>query len=226
MKLRILKLHPNAQVPVYAHADDACFDLTAATVDGKTHIGQHIDHGHPTTCGTGLAFEVPADHVMLVFSRSGHGCKQALRLANCVGVIDPGYTGEVKVALTQDLFYNDVLESYSAFIKPGDRIAQALILPVPRVEFEVAEQLTITERGAGGFGSTDQGDGSETDPLYKQALLLVTYTKKTSISYVQAHMGIGYNRAARLLETMEKKGILSPMDSSGQRKIIWKGGAA
>ncbi|WP_101048892.1 dUTP diphosphatase [Macromonas nakdongensis] len=157
MKLRILKLHPNAQVPAYAHADDACFDLAAATVAGFSHVGTGIDHGQPVMCCTGLAFEVPQGHVMLIFSRSGHGINQGLRLANCVGVIDPGYTGEVMVKLTQDMLYDAELDARWSFVKPGDRIAQALILPVPRVEFEVAEQLTITERGANGFGSTGQG---------------------------------------------------------------------
>ena len=153
MKLRILKLHPNAQVPVYATEGAGCFDLTAATVDGNTHIGRHVEQTEPLTCGTGLAFEVPHGHVMLVFSRSGHGFRDGVSLSNAVGVIDPGFTGEVKVQLVQDARTDDQgMDLRRTWVKPGDRIAQALILPVPRVEFDVAEQLTITERGAGGFG--------------------------------------------------------------------------
>jgi len=154
MKLRILKLHPNAQVPVYATEGAACFDLHAATVDGAQYIGSSCEHGNPIECGTGLAFEIPEGHVMLIFSRSGHGFNFDTRLANCVGVIDSDYRGEVKVKLTRDP--RDEFVPTLRF-QHGDRIAQALILPVPRVEFEVAEQLTITQRGAGGFGSTGQG---------------------------------------------------------------------
>ena len=84
---------------------------------------------------------------MLLFSRSGHGFSSGVRLANCVGVIDSDYRGEIKIKLQKDTEY-----SYFA-INPGDRIAQGLIIPYPRVEF-VEGELTGTERGAGGFGST------------------------------------------------------------------------
>lgn len=152
MKLKLQLQHPNAKVPTYAHGTDACFDLTAATVDNKTTIGQILSHGSPVVCGTGLAFEVPEGWAMLVFSRSGHGFKSNARLANCVGVIDSDYRGEVLVKLTMDdQFLEDELNLY---VKPGDRIAQACLVQAPRVEFEVCEQLTLTERGAGGFGSS------------------------------------------------------------------------
>lgn len=88
----------------------------------------------------------------MIYSRSGHGFKTNTRLANCVGVIDSGYTGEVMVKLTMDdQLLEDELDLY---VKPGDRIAQAMLIPVPRVEFEVCEQLTLTERGDDGMGST------------------------------------------------------------------------
>ena len=92
---------------------------------------------------------------MLVFSRSGHGFKNGVRLSNCVGVIDSDYRGELLVQLTQD----DRLETHgydlaSTLIKPGERVAQAMVLPVQQVSFEVAEQLSITDRGVGGLGST------------------------------------------------------------------------
>jgi dUTP pyrophosphatase len=90
----------------------------------------------------------------MVYSRSGHGFKANTRLANCVGVIDCGYTGEVMVKLTMD---DQFLENeLDLLVKPGDRIAQAMLIPVPRVEFEVVEQLSFSERGVGGFGSTGQ----------------------------------------------------------------------
>lgn len=65
MKLRICKTHPKSVVPTYAHGPDACFDLYAATVDGKTTLGANITHGSPMLCGTGLAFEVPEGYAML-----------------------------------------------------------------------------------------------------------------------------------------------------------------
>ncbi len=89
---------------------------------------------------------------MLIFSRSGHGFNHNARLANCVGVIDSDYRGEVLVKLSMDDEFCD--PETELYIRPGDRIAQAMLVQVPRCEFEVVEQLTITERGAGGFGST------------------------------------------------------------------------
>ena len=153
MKVRVLKLHPDAQLPKFATDGAACFDLVALTVNDAHHLGANVDHLYPVECGTGLAFEVPAGHVMLIFSRSGHGFKQDMRLANCVGVIDSDYRGEVRVKLTKDPHWDDE-RRLSPFIKPGDRIAQAMILPVPVVELELADSLTETQRGTGGFGST------------------------------------------------------------------------
>jgi len=155
MKLRIQKLHPAASVPAYATEGAACFDLVAATVDGSVNFGSYVQPDEPLTCGTGLAFEVPEGFVMLVFSRSGHGFRNGVRLSNCVGVIDSDYRGELMVQLTQDDRHDaELLDALITFVQPGDRIAQALLLPVPHCTFEVAEQLTLTERGVGGFGST------------------------------------------------------------------------
>ncbi len=142
MKLKIKKLHPDAVVPQYQTAGAACFDLHAVS-DGYVD-----DIAHPNcTFPVGLAFEVPEGHVMLIFSRSGHGFNKDVRLANCVGVIDADFRGPVSVKLTADI-------QGCLGVKVGDRIAQAMIVPIPRVEFEVVEELTTTERGTGGFGST------------------------------------------------------------------------
>lgn len=137
MQVKVKKLDRDAQLPVYGSEGAACFDLYANNLRGDT------------TYGTGLAFEVPEGHVMLIFSRSGHGYKQGVRLANCVGVIDSDYRGEVSVKLHQDRRDVDI---YNA--KCGERIAQAMIIPVDHVTFEEVEELSSTERGAGGFGST------------------------------------------------------------------------
>lgn len=159
MNFRVRKLHPSARLPTYATDGSGCFDLYAATVEGSEHAGAGVYPDAPVTCQTGLAFEVPEGHVMLVFSRSGHGFNQGVRLANCVGVIDADYRGEVAVKLTADEIFVDP-ESFACDrhrhlrVTPGSRIAQALIVPIPRVEFEEVDELSATARGTGGFGST------------------------------------------------------------------------
>lgn len=138
--MKIKRLVPEAKLPEYATAGAAAFDLR--TVKGGT-----ISPGRARTFNTGLAFEVPDGHVMLVFSRSGHGFVHDMRLANCVGVIDSDYRGEVRVRLSCD-------GRAGVIVAEGDRIAQALVLPVERVTFEEVDELGVTERGAAGFGST------------------------------------------------------------------------
>lgn len=152
MKIRIKKLHPNAREPVYGSAGAAAFDLHAATVDSFSTIGKHVVD--PVVCGTGLAFEIPPGHGMLILSRSGHGFSSDVRLANCVGLIDSDYRGEVMVKLTSDREDDDGIDHLH--VKPGDRIAQAIIIPIPAIEFDVVDELTTTVRGAGGLGSTGQ----------------------------------------------------------------------
>jgi dUTP pyrophosphatase len=155
--IKIKKLHPLAKVPAYAHDTDACFDLHACMVDGMAYIGRHVEPGYPVTFGTGLAFEVPEGWAMLIFSRSGQGFNHGVRLANCVGVIDAGFRGEVMVKLTSDALESDFnTDKPPYFVQPGDRIAQAMLVPVHRVAFEVVEELGESERGAGGLGSTGQ----------------------------------------------------------------------
>lgn len=128
------------ELPKKASAGAACFDIQSAD---NTEIA-------PKNSGvvrTGLKFKIPAGYVMLVFSRSGHGFKNGVRLANSVGVIDSDYRGEVKVKLQ-----NDGDETFS--VRYGDRVAQAMLLPVPSVPMVAGVVTEDTERGAGGFGST------------------------------------------------------------------------
>jgi dUTP pyrophosphatase len=158
MKLKIKKLHPDAITPTYATAGSACFDLSAVNIHGVPLNDTEVlaKHGHDNgshtiktsyVFDTGLSFEIPAGQVMLIFSRSGHGFRSDVRLANCVGVIDSDYRGEVRVKLTAD--------SVGAFkVTNGDRIAQAMVIPVEQVEFEEVDELGATERGTGGFGSS------------------------------------------------------------------------
>lgn len=143
MSVRIKLLRPEAVMPAYASAGAACFDI-AASGPGKPHPSDPQAVIYPTA----LAFEVPPGHVMNVYSRSGHGFKNAVRLSNCVGKIDPDYRGELFVCLTCDGYGTP-----SEFCH-GDRIAQAEIVPCPRVHFEVVDELSETARGAAGFGST------------------------------------------------------------------------
>lgn len=150
MKLKAKKLHPDAHPPVYATPGSACFDLVAVTVDDDFDCAL-VERDYPSICGTGLALEIPQGWCMMIFSRSGHGFNSDTRLANCVGIIDSDYRGEVKVKLTCDT------ERGGLKVRPGDRIAQAMLVPVERVEFELVDSLSDTQRGAGGFGST--GDG-------------------------------------------------------------------
>lgn len=140
--MKIKKLHPAAVVPTYGTEGAACFDLYAVQPEAEIRV---VD---TATVRTGLAFEVPQGFVMLVFSRSGHGFKNDVRLANCVGVVDSDYRGELMVKLTNDN------PSDCLAVHPGDRIAQAMLMPVSQTYFEVVDELSSTDRGAGGFGST------------------------------------------------------------------------
>ncbi len=149
MFIKTQKAPPAAVLPIYGSGGAGCFDLTAVEVNGGTDP-VNVLCGAPVLCNVGLAFEIPVGHVMLIFSRSGHGFKNAIRLSNCVGVIDSDYRGTVQVKLTMD-----ASQDYRPIqIKPGDRVAQAMIIPAPYVHFELAEELGETERGEGGFGST------------------------------------------------------------------------
>jgi dUTP pyrophosphatase len=150
--LHVKKVHPDAQLPVYASECAACFDLFAITVEASWHAGAHVYPGMPVTCRTGLAFDIPQGWGMFIYSRSGHGFKHATRLANAVGVIDSDYTGEVMVKLTCDHGVDS--DNPLLFVKPGDRIAQAVLMPIQRFAFAEVNDLKTTARGAGGFGST------------------------------------------------------------------------
>ena len=149
-KLKIKKLHPDAVEPRYATDGSGAFDIPAYLHEATRWRGARLNPENTLTLGTGLSFEIPEGHVMLVFSRSGHGFNRDIRLANCVGVIDSDYRGELKVKLTHDGGeYADTLT-----VQHGDFVAQAMIVPIPKVEFEFVQSLSDTARGTGGFGST------------------------------------------------------------------------
>lgn len=141
MKVNIKKLVEEAKLPSYAKPGDAGMDLTAVTYRYDPDTDCHV-------YGTGLAFEIPESYVGLVFPRSSNRKTNAY-LTNSVGVIDSGYRGEVMVS-----FKNRTLRDYNNPYKVGDRVAQIIILPYPMIEFVEVEELSSTERGEKGHGST------------------------------------------------------------------------
>ena len=151
MNLHLCKLHPNAITPTYATDGSACFDLYAATVNGAKNIGDVVYQGHPVTVDTGLAFEVPPGWMLKIHPRSGLKFKHGVEAF--AGVIDSDFRGSVQILLESA---DDNDDTPPLRINPGDRVAQASMIPSPRVTFHVVEQLSITERGAGGFGSTGE----------------------------------------------------------------------
>jgi len=153
MKLRFKKLKEGAILPTYATDGSAALDLfvPADTPDDVADFSPFTLYTGSVKIGLGIAVEVPLGHVLLLFSRSGHAAKHKVRLANCVGVIDPDYRGEIVVMLYRDSFPS---LGPCLHIRAGDRIAQVVLLPIPRLEPEWAEKLSETARGEGGFGST------------------------------------------------------------------------
>ena len=149
MNINICKLHPAAIVPTYATEGAACFDLHAATVNGFEYIGDVVYQGHPVIVDTGLAFDVPPGWMLKIHPRSGLKFKHGVEAFS--GVIDSDFRGSVCVLLEAE---DDRDESPPLRINPGDRVAQASLVPAPRVTFTVVEQLSLTERGDAGFGST------------------------------------------------------------------------
>lgn len=141
MKVRFKKLRHNAKSPVRAHETDAGFDLSVA--DSSVNYTQK-----QTTYYTGIAVEIPKGYVGLLFPRSSIH-KTTLRLSNSVGVIDSGYTGEIKAVM--DIRY---LQPSGMPYLHGDRFIQLVIVKLPEIEFEEVEELGQTERGEGGFGSS------------------------------------------------------------------------
>jgi dUTP pyrophosphatase len=144
MKVNFKKLHPAAQLPKYAKPGDAAMDLYAVEV--KKHIDSATDEITKLVIDSGIAFEIPKGFVGLVFPRSSIQ-STGLRLTNGVGVIDSGYRGSVKAVF-------DIIDSSLSYYEEGDRFAQLMIIPYPIVEFEEVKELSFTERGEGGFGST------------------------------------------------------------------------
>jgi dUTP pyrophosphatase len=141
LDVKIKKLHENASIPKYAKHGDAGMDLTAVNIE---ITDDYISYK------TGLAFEIPYGYVGLLFPRSSNS-KKDLLLTNSVGVLDSGYRGEVEFRFKPIL--NSKIEDISKY-NIGDKVGQIIILPYPRVNFIETDELSNSERGETGFGST------------------------------------------------------------------------
>jgi|LauGreDrversion4_2_1035121.scaffolds.fasta_scaffold35199_6 dUTP pyrophosphatase len=138
-KVKVKKLHPNAVIPSYSKDGDAGMDLTITSVIENTSFS--------VSYGFGIALEIPKGYVGLVFPRSSIR-KYDLLLSNSVGVIDSGYRGEIQATFKK----TNGLDSFK--YNTGERGAQIVILPYPQIKMVESTELSDTERGEGGFGST------------------------------------------------------------------------
>lgn len=180
MQVKIKKLNDKAVIPSYAKEGDAGMDITATS--------RVYDKDGNIVYGTGLAFEIPKGYVGLLFPRSSNA-KQDLILSNSVGVLDSGYRGEVLFKFKPaSIIYNKIAGagnsedsdiSYSSHnidspclldfrhYEIGDRIGQIVIIPHPEITFKEVDELSDSERGTGGYGSTGKkGNPSRKDGFY------------------------------------------------------------
>lgn len=147
-KIEVKKLHENAQLPSRGSEYAAGYDLHAFLGD---YCQCTIEPGQTFKVHTGVSMAIPDGYFGAIFARSGLATKKGLRPANCVGVIDSDYRGEIIVAL-----HNDTDEPQS--FKNGERIAQLVIMPYATAEFSEVRELNETKRGEGGFGSTGSNE--------------------------------------------------------------------
>lgn len=179
LNVKIRKVRPHAITPTYGTEGAACFDLYAA----ETVM---IPLGQTVRIKTGIAIEIPEHHEMQIRPRSGISAKTNLRVANSPATIDCDFRGEVEVLLQNvglagtydrrphpmqvdgEILVKMTSSPGSYIVQRGDRIAQAAVVPIPRVTFvEVDEELTQTGRGVGAFGSTGVSDNTQFFDGYK-----------------------------------------------------------
>ena len=142
MEINIKRLTDSAKLPDRGSAFAAGYDLFADVTEDVT-----IEPHETKMIGTGLAMEIPEGYFGGIFARSGLSAKEGLRPANCVGVVDSDYRGEIKVALHND-------GETERVVTPEQKIAQLVVVPFLPVSFNEVKELSDTVRGAGGFGST------------------------------------------------------------------------
>ncbi len=141
-EIKVKKMRENAVIPKIATSGSAAADLYAC-IDEPVIIHARGSAVVPT----GIAIAVPEGYGAFIFARSGLGIKHGIAPRNCVGVIDSDYRGEICVGLQ-----NNSDEDYT--VQPSDRVAQMAIMPVMPAEYVLSEELSETDRGTGGFGST------------------------------------------------------------------------
>jgi dUTP pyrophosphatase len=140
-EVAVTRLRPDAVLPVQAYPGDAGFDLAACE-------RVELEPGARAIVGTGIAVALPAGHAGFVVPRSGLAARHGLGKVNSPGLIDEGYRGEIRVILHNT-------DRDSAFVvEPGMRIAQFVVVELPRVELVEVDELPESERGAGGLGSS------------------------------------------------------------------------
>ena len=144
MEINVKKLRDNAVIPTRGSEYAAGYDLYSA-IDETVVIGPH----ETQKIGTGLSFELPENTFGMIVARSGLATKEGLRPANCSGICDSDYRGEYIIALHND---SDEIR----YVEPNERIAQLILMSYVPMTFSLVNELTITERGEGGFGSTGQ----------------------------------------------------------------------
>lgn len=149
MEIKFKKLDPRAVAPVRAHNTDAGYDLVAVQITTEINeCGQLILVYH-----TGLAVEIPEGYFGMLVPRSSI-FKKSLALTNSAGIIDAGYRGEVMAK------FKTTTDVVPAVYREGDKFAQLLISPVPDVTFTEASELSISDRGEEGYGSTDNANNN------------------------------------------------------------------
>ena len=142
-QLRVRRLHPQARLPTRAYDGDAGLDLYA--VEAIT-----LEPGERASVSTGIAIEIPEGQAGLVLPRSGLAARHGIALVNAPGLIDAGYRGEVRVLLLN----TDRQEAF--MIGPGERVAQLVLVRIEIPKVAEVEELALSERGSGGFGSSGQ----------------------------------------------------------------------
>ena len=142
MEIKVKKLNDKATLSTRGSEYAAGYDLYAA-IENNITVPAHSTE----KIGTGLSFELPDETFAAIFARSGLATKQGLRPANCVGVCDSDYRGEYIVAIHNDTDEDKIIE-------PGERIAQMILMPYIPMTFVETDELSESERGQDGFGST------------------------------------------------------------------------
>jgi dUTP pyrophosphatase len=140
MRIKFKKLREDAVTPRQGREGDACWDLVTTGMTQKVPE-RYIEYG------TGIAIQVPEDHVGLLFPRSSVS-NYDMSLANCVGIIDPNYRGEIR------LRFRTTNTGMPSIYRAGEKVGQIMIIPRPHIDWEEEKELDDTNRGEGGFGSS------------------------------------------------------------------------